>query len=251
MDPFRLILLLIGAAIVAAIYLWDRWRRRQPKRDALFDDELPREADGTADSDDDWDVIPLLRHAVRGAPVEEAQLREFAGFNGREAKTAVAADEARAALGSVSTRDDEPPAPQPAEQLLVLSVIAQEGEVFTGPTLSDLFEQLGLHYGDMRIFHRMDADSGEGVFSVVSIIEPGYFELENLPELRTPGLALFMRLPGPVAGTAAFEDMYATAQSLAAALEGRLGDQQRRPLSADVLAHMRAQARPFRSNALA
>jgi cell division protein ZipA len=250
MDPFRLILLLIGAAIIAAIYLWDRWRRRQPKHDPLFDDELPQDADRAAHSDEDWDVIPLLRHAVRGAPVEEAQLREFAGFNGREAKAAVAADEAREVLGSVSTRDDEQ-ASQPAEQLLVFSVIAQEGEVFTGPTLSDLFEQLGLQYGDMRIFHRMDADSGEAVFSVVSIIEPGYFELENLPELRTPGLALFMRLPGPVVGAAAFEDMYATARALAGALEGRLGDQQRRPLTEDSLAHMRAQARPFRSNALA
>lgn len=245
MDAFRLSLLLIGVAIVIAIYLWDRWRRRRAMRDDIIDAPLSGEeyAEAVAD-DDDWDVIPLLRHAVRGVPVDDTHLREFAGINGREAKAAVAADDALEPLTTSAADDD---APQPAEQLLVLSVIAQEGDMFTGPTLSDLFEQLGLRYGDMQIFHRIDSASGEPVFSVVSIIEPGYFDLETLHELRTPGLALFMRLPGPEAGRAAFEDMYATAQAIAAAQEGRIGDQARNLLTDAALAQMRAQAARFRA----
>ncbi len=248
MDIFRLSLLLIGVVVIAAIYLWDRWRRQRVVRDDLFDTALPADDHAAAGDDDDWDVIPLLRHAVRGVPVDDTQLREFAGINGREAKAAVAVEEAREAFAPLPTEET---GSQPVEQLLVLSLIAQDGEVFTGPTLSDLFEQLDLHYGDMRIFHRIDAASGESVFSIASIIEPGYFDLETLHELRTPGLVLFMRLPGPVAGAEAFEDMYATVQSLAAAMEGRVGDQQRRLLNDASLAHMRAQAQAFRSNAVA
>lgn len=243
MDALRVSLLLIGVAIIVAIYLWDRWRRRRAERDERFDAPVPMNDEAVGDGDDDWDVIPLLRHAVRGVPVDDNHLREFAGINGREAKAAVVADEALEPLGM--TGDDS--TPQPAEQLLVLSVVAQEGEMFTGPTLSDLFEQLGLRYGDMQIFHRIEAASGEPVFSVVSIIEPGYFDLETLHSLRTPGLALFMRLPGPEAGRAAFEDMYATAQALAAAQEGRIGDQQRNLLTDATLAQMRAQAARFRA----
>lgn len=244
MDALRVSLLLIGVAIIVAIYLWDRWRRRRTERDGMFDLPVTLDEDVGMGTDEDWDVIPLLRHAVRGVPVDDTHLREFAGISGREAKAAVAADDALQPLTTAATDDD---APQPAEQLLVLSVIAQEGDMFTGPTLSDLFEQLGLRYGDMQIFHRIDSASGESVFSVVSIIEPGYFDLETLHELRTPGLALFMRLPGPESGRAAFEDMYATAQAIAAAQEGRIGDQARNLLTDAALAQMRAQAARFRA----
>jgi cell division protein ZipA len=242
MDALRVSLLLIGVAIIAAIYLWDRWRRRRAERDELLDVPVMQDSEAGMGNDDDWDVIPLLRHAVRGVPVDDTHLREFAGINGRE--TSVVTDEALEPLRTATSEDD---APSPAEQLLVLSVIAQEGDMFTGPTLSDLFEQLGLRYGDMQIFHRIDDASGEPVFSVVSIIEPGHFELETLHELRTPGLALFMRLPGPEDGQSAFEDMYATAQALAAAQEGRIGDQARNLLTDAALTQMRAQAARYRA----
>lgn len=243
MDAFRLSLLLIGVAIVIAIYMGERWRRRRAARDYQFDDPLPTEDDSNG-GDDDWDVIPLLRHAVRGVPMDDTQLREFAGINGREAKSAVEVDGTLEHAGAPALEETPP---RLAEQLLVLSVVAQEGATFTGPTLSDLFEQLGLHYGDMHIFHRLDTVGDAPVFSVVSIIEPGYFDLETLHELRTPGLALFMRLPGPVAGAAAFEDMYETARALASAQEGRIGDQQRNLLTDATLAQMRAQAAHYRA----
>lgn len=243
MDALRLSLLLIGVAIVAAIYLWGRRQRRRAMQDDIIDVPL-REA-GSAAADDDWDVIPLLRHAVRGVPVDDAHLREFAGLNGRAVKAAVTEDMVADAVAAA--RVVEEGESMPAEELLVLSVISQEGEFFRGPNLSDLFERLGLHYGAMRIFHRLDAVSGEPVFSVASIIEPGYFDLDTLHELRTPGLALFMRLPGPQDGRVAFEDMYATAQALAAAQEGRIGDQARNLLTEATLAQMRAQAARHRA----
>ena len=246
MDPFRISLLVIGAVLIAAIYFWDRWRRKQVERSAFSHDELPADhAPGVVD--DDWDIIPLPRHADRSAPMEEAQLKELAGLNGRSAKAGLSPEEEAAALSAFA--DDEKagarPKAQADEALLVLTVIAQEGESFSGPTLSDLFEQLDLRYGDMRIFHRIDDASGQTVFSIVNVLEPGYFDLQELPDLRTPGLALFMHLPGPRAGAESFDDLLGTARRLAGALEGRIGDQQRRLLNDASIAQMRATARQF------
>ncbi len=238
MDPFRLSLLLIGLVVIAAVYFWGR-RRRQHDDDDYLPDDRPPSAEAITDVED-WDIIPLPRQADRSAPLEEGQLQELAGFSGKGAMGNLSAEEEAVAQEAFGARADAPP-----EALLVLTVIAQEGASFTGPTLSDLFEDLGLHYGDMQIFHRIDPASGKSVFGVANIVEPGYFALQQLPELRTPGLALFMHLPGPVAGDAAFDDLLATARRLAGALEGLIGDQQRHLLNEATIARMRATARRF------
>lgn len=233
MDPFRLSLLLIGVVVIAGIYLWGR-RRRPPADDDYLFDESPSDTS----SGEEWDVIPLPRQADRSDPLEPGQLQDLAGFSGKGAMGDLSAAEEAAAQAAFSDTE-------PKETLMVLTVIAQEGSSFTGPTLSDLFEDLDLPYGEMQIFHRIDKASGRSVFGVANIVEPGYFALQQLPDLRSPGLALFMRLPGPVAGAAAFDDLLMTARRLAGALEGLIGDQQRRVLDEAAIARMRAVAQRF------
>ena len=87
--------------------------------------------------------------------------------------------------------------------------------------------------GDMQIFHRhedMDG-SGEVVFSVVSSVEPGYFELSKIENLVTPSITLFFTVTQPNQSIAAFELMLRTAKQLAMRLNGEVRDEQRRPLS--------------------
>ena len=241
MGPFRLSLLVIGVVVLAAVYFWGR-RRRQQNDDGYLPDDRP--AAETATGVDDWDIIPLPRQADRSAPLDEGQLQELAGFSGKGAMGRLSAEEEATAQAAFGTS-----AAAPQEALLVLTVIAQEGASFTGPTLSDLFEDLGLDYGDMQIFHRIDPVSGKSVFGVANIVEPGYFALQQLPDLRTPGLALFMHLPGPLAGGDAFDDLLVTARRLAGALEGLIGDQQRHLLNEAAIARMRAVAQRFAAKA--
>lgn len=229
---------MIGLVVIAAVYFWGRRRRRQSDDDCLPDDRPPQA--GAENGVDDWDIIPLSHQTGRSAPLEEGQLQELAGFSGKGAMDRLSAEEEAVAQAAFGTTAAAPP-----EALLVLTVIAQEGASFTGPTLSDLFEDLDLRYGDMQIFHRIDPASGKSVFGVANIVEPGYFALQQLPDLRTPGLALFMHLPGPLAGGAAFDDLLTTARRLAGALEGLIGDQQRRLLDNDAITRMRASARRF------
>lgn len=238
-DDLRISLLLLGTLIILAIYLWDvwqEWRRKRKRDDAWLDDD-------TAADEEDGQPVPLLRHALRGEPVADTQLRDFAGFSGRQQRQPMDGelDTSRMRAGP-SAADREPGIPD--EQMFVLTVFTQQDAFFTGATLSDLFDELGLEYGEQKMFQRQ-THSGIPVFSIISILEPGHFDLARMHELRTPGLALFMRLPGALDGGEAFEDMYATAQKIAAAGEGRLGDQDRNLLTTDVLQRMRTDAARF------
>lgn len=268
MDPFRLSLLVAGLVVIVGIYAWGRWRRSKAEQDVFL--AADESSDVAQNNPDDWDVIPLPRQAERDTPMEEVQLKELAGFSGQPAKGGLTAEEEMAAAKlfgaeetaesaappapAVSARAPEPkpqPKPQsaPEDTLLVITLIAQPGAFFSGPTLSDVFESLGLEYGQMKIFHRFAQGDTEPVFSITNILEPGYFELSSLPDLQTPGLALFMPLPGPLPGRQAFADFLTTAQRLASSLEGRLADQQRRALNEDAIAQMRQIAERYDARA--
>ena len=69
------------------------------------------------------------------------------------------------------------------------------------------------------------------VFSVASLTEPGSFDLSRVRNDFFPGVSLFMGLPGPVEGVAAFDLMVATARALAVGLNGDLVDEQGSTLS--------------------
>ena len=109
--------------------------------------------------------------------------------------------------------DDEPE----AETLVViLTVLAPKGERLEGARLRAALEAQGLRYGKDRIFHRHPSAAPASVgplFSAVNIVEPGVFDLDTIDSIRTPGLGLFMRLPGPKDPGDAFAKMVETARA--------------------------------------
>jgi cell division protein ZipA len=127
------------------------------------------------------------------------------------------------------------PAGAPPEKLLVLHVQAR-GEPLRGSAVRTALEVAGLVYGDMNIWHRLP-DAAEGgprggtVFAIANMVKPGTLEPDVLAVMTTPGLSLFMRLPGPVAPLPAVADFYATARQLALELHAEVLDEQRQPLS--------------------
>jgi len=104
---------------------------------------------------------------------------------------------------------------------------------FAGSHVLTLLEDLGLKYGEMNIFHHYgvgDFKVQQAVFSVANMVEPGTFEPQYMSDLRTAGLALFMRLPGPFGGRVAYELMLNSAQRIAESLDGFLEDEGHAPL---------------------
>jgi cell division protein ZipA len=136
----------------------------------------------------------------------------------------------------------------PDETLIALFVRPTGDRGFDGPDIVRSMNSVGLRFGDMGIFHHYGAGELRAevpLFSVANIVEPGNFDLQKIDEFTTPGLALFLRLPGPLDGPVTFELFLNTGQRLAEALAGDLYGAPDRLLDVATIDKMRRSALPF------
>ncbi|MGH8482660.1 MAG: cell division protein ZipA C-terminal FtsZ-binding domain-containing protein, partial [Nevskiaceae bacterium] len=121
-------------------------------------------------------------------------------------------------------------APAVPEKVIGLYIAEHEGTNILGPKIHNALRDRGLRFGARRIYHRFDGE--HAVFSVASLVKPGALDPAEAEGFATPGLSVFMQLPGPVRPVAAFQDMLDTARGLARALHAELYDtEQRAPLT--------------------
>lgn len=113
-----------------------------------------------------------------------------------------------------------------AERVVTVRMTGHGNATFSGESLVVALRAAGLRHGRFGIFHRHDAtDEARIQFSVASLVEPGSFDLTRLRTERFPGVSLFLTIPGSGDGLAAFDDMLATARSLARKLDGEVLDE--------------------------
>lgn len=134
-----------------------------------------------------------------------------------------------------------------AREVIVINVLARQGEDFSGNALQKLFEACGLLHGDMKIYHRHEAeDTNSPVqFSVANAVEPGTFKPNDVAAMTTPGISFFMSMPGPTNALQAFEFMLETAQCVVRNLGGELKDERRSVMTAQTIEHCRQRIREF------
>lgn len=267
----RLILLVLGVLLVAALWWWGARGRRgrsgpsgkapaPPRESFRSASDSPEDAPGEAGGVEDEarrgggaegapagpssgkappppssGALPVTElqgfRAVRG----ELEQIDLAGLRG------VAADSASASAsrGPAAATGEPPPAEE--RLVVVLTVIARRGERLPGAALRIALEAQGLRYGENGLFHHHA--SGEPaaapIFSVINVVQPGMFDLDTIDAMTTPGIGLFLCLPGPKDPGEAFERMIDTARRLAAALDAQLCDETRSTLSVQALNHLR------------
>jgi cell division protein ZipA len=123
-----------------------------------------------------------------------------------------------------------PPAPQAPDKVIGLYIAEHEGTNILGPKIHAALRDRGLRFGAKKIYHRFEGE--HAVFSVASLVKPGTLDPAESEGFATPGLSVFLQLPGPLRPVAAFQDMLDTARGLARALNAELYDtEQRAPLS--------------------
>ncbi|MCW9023738.1 MAG: cell division protein ZipA C-terminal FtsZ-binding domain-containing protein, partial [Gammaproteobacteria bacterium] len=98
----------------------------------------------------------------------------------------------------------------------------------------------GFIHGEMNIFHYFE-DEGDKipVCSVASAVEPGFFEMEIIESIETPGLSLFMQLPGSQEARKSFEIMLSRGRAVAEHLQGDLCDETRSVLTMQTIGHIK------------
>lgn len=127
------------------------------------------------------------------------------------------------------------------KKVFTLYIQAKGDEEFRGDSLLQALLSVGCRFGAMDIFHRHEKTSGHGkvLFSVASIINPGTFDIDNIQDITTPGLALFFTCPGTTAPLMVFDLMLKTSYKLAKFLHAEILDDQFNRLTSERVAEIR------------
>lgn len=238
MDSLRITLVIIGLLIIAGIYL--RFRSEEDDFILWLKNKFSQNSASPDKETDvvDEDLIPVL------TPIEdEPDMQDFAMLSavisGRE-QINNEAQQQEIHFSAV----DEAAETGSASLLIVLNIMSPAGHVFTGEGVHAVMQSQGLVHGEHDIYHFMQ--DGTAVFSVANAIEPGYFNPNELAQLTTPGLAIFMQLPGPMECRSAFDTLMKKARSLSDALGGELCDENRSALTRQTISHLQEKLDTYR-----
>ncbi len=251
MDKTQLQWLLtgIGILVVVLIYIWAmrsrikqgiRNRRRRPEQEpALGETAAPFAEEAQAHDFGDLGYITADHHLADRALVD-VEIRAIH----RECQTPPPPPEAETDAGSEPDSPLLEPSAMPPQITVVLTVMAPPHSPFPGTRIQAVAEELQFRLGANGLFEHFpesDPDADTPVFSMAHLREPGSFDMKTLHELKTPGLLLFMNLPGPLEGTKALNVLVLTADQWAQRLGGVICDGRRNRMTNQALMQLREQ----------
>lgn len=189
---------------------------------------------GRVDADDGFRLEPDDTATLVAEPVVERKAPETEAPRPRSRKPS--------ARPAKATKEAEPGVP---DEIIVINVLARDGNTFPGDKLLEVFLRNELKFGDMNIFHRVDPGTRAVQFSVASATEPGTFDLSAMGTFDTRGVTMFLRLPGPDEPLTVFDDMLDVARDIAGSLGGDLKDEQLSVMTGQTSEHCRQRIAEF------
>ena len=273
----RIALLLIGIAVVGAVYIFGVVRRRQRNRSYSPRVQVsPRtthsgfeDSDYGSDPNDDEIIavrvrnvepladLPVIKneavteHPARDAPKAVAPAPGMsARVRGKRRNTTQLdfsfADTDSAAGTPAPIRRRKHPLPEPV--ILMLYLRPAYGPAFIGSNIVRNVNAVGMRHGDLQIFHHYgagDLRTERALFSLANMFEPGHFDMQRIEAFQTAGLVMFLNLPAALDGPVAFELFLNTAQRLAEGLQAELLAEPKTPLDSASIDHLRRIAAQF------
>lgn len=257
MDNFRWILLAVGILFIVIVYLISRKNKRDfYQDDDDFTEDLPEiNATSWDDLEEGVGEVRIIARADDDISLTEESEPTPAHYDEpyqTEAELYVADDSETESeqQPEPATADEARPEPEPetkaelTETVLVLNILARDGSTLSGKSINSVAHANSMEFGDMNIYHRMD-ENHQPLFSMINMVKPGSFDPATIHELQTPGISLFMQLPGPTDASDAFSEMLQTAHRMAEVLEARLCDRRRQPMTETVAEEYRNIAASF------
>lgn len=263
MSIVQWLLLILVILLVAGVY-W--YLRRQSDSDPWRDMEAPDDPDAGIDERESLDgesyivgVRTLSREAqglhqgeIDGDPSRDGGVPDataeasWQAYKQSVRDTHPLPDEADARDAAQAPRASErlemrPQRPPEGEhEIFILHVASPDGRFFDGPDIHAVLAAQGLKFGLNDIYHRVTETHGvaESVFAVANMLKPGTLDPVDQDHLATPGLTLFLVVPGPLDGMRAMRDMMETANAIADAVGGEVLDDKRARLKAQTAQYM-------------
>lgn len=141
----------------------------------------------------------------------------------------------------ISETDDDqvdPDVRMATPSLIQFSLIAKDAVGFNGLDLQNAFNIVGLVYGSLKIYERLDANRLVD-YGVACMVESGTFPETDLENFYCPGLVFFMQ-PGVLDNAhEIFDDYIETLQILAIELDGTILDHKKQVLTDDTIQAIR------------
>lgn len=234
-EILRIVIIVMGLIVIAVMLLWSYLKGKKSRRDGFYfdDKESVRNIDPSLalhPEHDEFDIVPLSTAQDQDESVD---------FKDYSTETRYGYEPAEESKTETSTQPYQ--AKKSKEQLPALiqfSLIAAEDEGFNGTDLALAFDSVGLIYGSIKIYERLDS-RGLVDFGVASMVEPGIFPDQDLEKFTTPGLVFFMQPREVDDPVAVFDDFIETIDILAEELDGVPWDDQRQPLTEETLEVLR------------
>lgn len=140
----------------------------------------------------------------------------------------------RAKVHQEKTKDVPTKSTAPISTVIAIHVMARGQRAFNGEDIANVMTQVGLHYGDLKVYHRYaehNEQHGQILFSVASAVNPGTLPVHLGQQYTCPGLTFFLDFGKQKNAVTMFQMMLNTARTVAQSLDGELRDEQRKTWS--------------------
>ena len=183
------------------------------------------------------DLVPIHPEDGKESEAAEQEQGGRASDSGDGRRDTLSADD----HGSSAAKERE-------EAYISLYVMATDNRPFSGAQLLRSMANSGLVFGEHHIFHhyRENGEDGRGVlFSVANAVKPGYFDLNSMGDLRTPGIVMFMALHDHTAPLPIFDQMLVSSEKISAELGGVIEDEAHNGMTFQTIQHYREKIRAY------
>ena len=228
-ELLRIVIIATGLLVIIGMILWSYIKNRDVMDDDSIESEKVIGSKG-AISDalrmhterDEFDIVPVgsAKRTLDSDANESDWNTEFDGEDDFD-------DELES-----DTRNALP-------EILQFGVVASDDEGFNGVELVMVFESVGLEYGDMKVYERIDKH-GDVDFGVACMVEPGTFpDGEYLASFNCPGIVFYLQHQDLEDAQNVFDDFVDTIKTVAKELDGVVWDHQRQPLTEETIQAIR------------
>jgi cell division protein ZipA len=215
-EILRIVIIATGMLVVIGMLVWAYIKDKKAREELDFYDDADDHSlssEALTDATDDFDIASKATAGVHSHGHSDRYYDEDDDEDYYE-------------------QDDniEPPPRAAAPSIIQFSIITKADEDFNGADLVEAFEEVGLEYGSLKIFERLDANRLVD-YGVACIVEPGTFPDRDLENFYCPGIVFFMQPEALDDAPAVFDDYIETINTLAAKLDGVVLDHRRQPLT--------------------